>query len=106
MLTIDEEFKRGDTFRIPFRVSKADDTAQDITNWTITAKLKKLNSNLIQELTVTKSGDASGIGEISATASETALWPKGKAVLDVQVIDGFSETHTTESCSIVVTEGH
>lgn len=81
--TITIEHKRGDTFRQDV-VVKISNVAVDITDWTIESMLRDMDKALLETFTVTKTTPASGQYRIEAIKDQTALWPVGKAKMDIQ----------------------
>jgi hypothetical protein len=75
--------KRGDTFRQDV-VVKINNVAVNITDWDIESMLRDVDKALLETFTVTKIAAATGQYRISATAEQTALWPIGKARMDIQ----------------------
>lgn len=77
------EHKRGDTFRQD-AVVKIAGTPVDISDWTITSQLRAIDDTLLEDFMVTVTNAALGRYRIEATAIQTALWPIGKAKMDLQ----------------------
>lgn len=105
MQTIEQPFKRGSTFRLAFRVKDPVGVDIDVATWTIRSTLRTLSGKTIQDLTVATVLAETGLVELTATATETALWPKGKAVFDIQLLDNNGDTFPTEDVSLTISEG-
>lgn len=105
MITLEQPFKRGDTFRMPFSVDDREGQPVDISAWGIESRLRHVNTNLIQNMTVTRpNGGSDGLAELSATAEETAGWPRGTAIMDIRVTDQNGDVYTTLDIAMTVTE--
>ena len=78
--------KRGDT--LEWVVTLTDDSvAVDITDWTIKSQIRDGSYALIYEFLVTKTDASNGVFSLSATAAQTATWPLGSALVDIEFTD-------------------
>ena len=95
MTTIDA--KRGATFRTRFRI-----TADDLTDTTVTAQVRRWSGEHVADLTVDKIADAIGWVEISANADGVAAWPIDLLVCDIRAELPSGEVYATETFQINV----
>jgi len=99
--------KKGDTLELTFQL-KRDGSAVDITNYTITSQLRDSTDALLTtnnfngSLTFALIDASSGQFKLSASSTATAEWDTRKYDCDVQLIDGDSETSSSETFKIDV----
>jgi hypothetical protein len=91
--------KRGDTLEWVVTLTQ-NSVAVDITDWTIRSQIRQ-DTTLVYEFLVTKTNAGSGVFSLSATAAQTATWPLGSLLIDIEFIDptGFvisSQTFTMQ----------
>lgn len=105
MLILDPPFKKGDTFRLPFRVTDSEGGAVDISSWTVASQLRRTTNELLQDFTVSlPDGGADGQAVIEASPAETAIWPRGTHHMDIRVNDAAGAVFTTADLQLVVKE--
>ena len=98
---------RGDTFAQTCTYT-VDDVAVAITGYTITSQVRDQAGALVQALTVailTQSGATLGQFTIGATYTQTAAWPTGQLVFDIQTTDTSAVRISSEEAVIIVSEG-
>ena len=88
--------KRGDTFS-----AQCQRVGVDITATTIRSQIRL--GAWRQELAVTKTNAATGEFTLSATAAQSALWPTGNAVWDIEYADAGA-VHSTETVKLRIVE--
>jgi hypothetical protein len=89
--------KRGDTFR--WALSHFDGAAvQPLTGWTIASQVRTAADTVVATLTVSNRDDAAGLFVLSAT--ETATWPVGKLLCDIQYTDASGVIRSTQTIEI------
>ena len=88
--------KRGDTF-----TALCQRVDVDITETVIRSQIR--SGSWTQELTVTKTNEATGEFTLSATAAEAELWPLGNAVWDIEYTDD-TEVRSTETVKLRIVE--
>jgi len=99
--------KQGDTLLLTCTWTDPNGLVVDLTNYTITSKVKVVAGTLFEDtLTTDITSPASGIFILSATATDTALWPVtsgqyGRMFCDVQ-FSKDSVVVSTETFEIVV----
>lgn len=95
------KFKRGDTFTLTCTY-KVDGVATSVTDIDIESQIRSNNGTLVKELTVTKQV-STGVFLLSATATESALWPTAALKCDVQFSqDGV--VRSTQTFDVIVVE--
>jgi len=93
-------FKRGDTFTLSC-VYKVDNVPSDVTNVQIKSQVRNRRYELIQELTVVKSGDV-GEFSLSASSADTTIWPVKILYCDVQfTVDGIVRSSQTFEINVI-----
>lgn len=93
--------KRGDTFVLNSDVA-SNGLAADITNWTISSQIRDMGDTIVQNLTATVTDAVNGRLTLSATPSQTALWPVGQMFCDIEFTDGSGIVTSTETFTINV----
>ena len=78
--------KRGDTLEWIVTLTQ-NVTAVDISDWTITSQIRQDSHILIANLTVTKLNSSQGQFSLTATPTQTAAWPLGAHLVDIEFID-------------------
>lgn len=91
--------KRGDTLILQNSVS-INAVAQDITDWTITSKVRHVGSNFVDELAVTKTDAVNGIYQLKK--QDTSLWPVKTLVCDIQMVLPSGQVISTETFELVI----
>ena len=76
--------KRGDTLNLSGDLVADDLTAQDLTGWTGRVDLRLADGTLVQALMFAWIDASQGTLAITATAADSATWPVGRLVLDVE----------------------
>ena len=101
--------KKGDTLELTLQL-KRDGTAVDITNYTITSQLRDstdallVTDNFDGSLSFTLIDAAAGQFSLGASPTETSEWDTRTYDCDVQLIDGNSDTSSSETFKIKVTK--
>jgi hypothetical protein len=82
--------KRGDTFALGCTYKNSEGTAESLEGMTVTSQIRDREDVLLQALTVDLADQDEDEGQfsISATATETALWPVAKYLMDIQILNG------------------
>lgn len=93
--------KRGDTFELTLTLENQGN-AVDITLFTIACQVRDQSDVLIQTLTVVKTDPTNGTFTLSASDSETYLWPLLKLDADVEFIEPDTTVSSSETFSIQV----
>jgi hypothetical protein len=88
--------KRGDTFS-----AQCHRVGVDITATTIRSQIRA--GSWMQELTVTKTNAATGEFTLSATATQSKLWPIGNATWDIEYTDAGA-VRSTETVKLRIVE--
>lgn len=88
--------KRGDTFQ-----AQCQRVGVDITATTIRSQIRA--GSWVQELTVTKTNAATGEFTLSATATQSKLWPVGNATWDIEYTDAGA-VRSTETVKLRIVE--
>lgn len=88
--------KRGDTFS-----AQCQRVGVDITATTIRSQIRA--GSWVQELTVTKTNAAAGEFTLSATATQSKLWPIGNATWDIEYTDAGA-VRSTETVKLRIVE--
>jgi hypothetical protein len=93
--------KRGDTLEWVVTLTQ-NSVAVDITDWTIRSQIRQ-DTTLVYEFLVTKTDPGNGVFSLSATPAETASWPLGSLLIDIEFIDptGFVISSQTFTMQIV-----
>ena len=94
--------KRWDTLEWVVTLTQ-NSVAVDITDWTIKSQIRDESSSLIYTFLVTKTDAGDGVFSISATAAQTATWPLGSLLIDIEFIDptGYVISSQTFTMQIV-----
>lgn len=93
--------KRGDTFVLNSDV-ETEGVAVDITGWTIASQIRDRDDIVIQTLTVTITDAVNGRLSLSATPTQTELWPVSSLFCDIEFIDDTGVVTSTETFTINV----
>jgi len=93
--------KRGDTFELTLTLENQGN-AVDVTNFTIACQVRDQSDLLIQTLTVTKTDPTNGVFTLTASDTETYLWPLVKLETDVEFIEADTTVSSSETFSIQV----
>lgn len=91
--------KRGDSFVLQCTCS-INAVAQDITNWTITSKVRHISSNFVDELVVTKTDAVNGIYQLKK--QDTTLWPVKTLLCDIQMVLPSGQIISTETFELII----
>ena len=90
---------KGDTSVITITVTNEDETAYDLTDYTMTLTVKEEKTDADADAKIqveaTISTPASGVGVISLTPTHTGITP-GKYYYDIQINNGTSVVKTIE----------
>lgn len=94
--------KRGDTLEWVVTLTQ-NSVAVDVTQWTIKSQIRQDTSTLVYEFVVTKTDAVNGVFSLSATPAETASWPLGSLLIDIEFIDptGYVISSQTFTMQIV-----
>lgn len=97
------DFKRGDTFAMTC-IYKQDGTPHSVTSVDIKCQVKQ-GSTLVTEMTVTKANQSTNLGAFVLTpqSADTALWPIGNLLCDIQFTEGGT-VRSTETFYINIIE--
>lgn len=97
------QFKRGDTFSLTCTY-KQGGVAHDLTNINIKSQIREA-TNLVTELTVTKANQATnpGVFVMTPQSANTALWPLGNLLCDIQFTEGDA-VRSTETFYVQIVE--
>ena len=78
--------------------------AADITTWTIGCEVDQSDGTLVLAMTVTKTDPTNGIFSLTATALQTASFPVGDLLVDVQILDDSSITVSSETFNLTMVQ--
>lgn len=92
-------FKRGDTLVLQNTIT-INAVPQDITNWTITSKVRHTGSNFVDELVVTKTDAVNGVYQLKK--QDTTAWPTKTLLCDVQYTLPSGQIISTETFELPV----
>lgn len=97
------DFKRGDTFAMTCTY-KQDGAAHDITSVDVKCQVKQ-GSTLVTEMNVAKANQSSnpGVFVLVPQSADTALWPLGNLLCDIQFTEG-GVVRSTETFYINIIE--
>lgn len=91
------DFVRGDTFNLKFNFKDSEGDTQDLSGWSARMKIRKKSDNTL----IAEYSDGDGI-TLSATSpnvsiidDDTAAWPLGAAVYDLELTSNGSPAITT-----------
>jgi hypothetical protein len=97
--------KRGDTFTMAITATDSTGAAIDLTDFTLASQVRKADEvrTLVENLTATVTDATAGAFTLSATATQTALWPIETLLHDVQFTqpDGAVWSSPTDRIRIV-----
>jgi hypothetical protein len=93
--------KRGDTFALGCTYKDAAGLPTTLEDHVIESQLRDREDSLVQSLTCELSDQEANPGffSISATAAQTALWPAGRYLMDIQITLGVTRV-SSETVSI------
>ena len=90
MKTPELSTKRGDTLQLGCTYKGRDGVAQSLAGHDVRCQIRDASSTLLATLTVNLADQTVNPGEFAlfASASDTALWPVGRYVMDIQIANG------------------
>lgn len=94
------EFKRGDTFEQEGQLL-SDGLPLDITGYTIRSHIRYRN-NLVKNLAVSLTDAPLGKYKLSATSSDTALWPVSDLDMDIEFTNLSGKVTSTNTIIVRV----
>lgn len=97
------DFKRGQDFAYAGQILN-DGAVMDFTGWGITVQLRTaLTRELVQDLTAVFVDASTGLVSLSATATQSAIWPLELLVMDVRLQSpaGQVTLSNTEAINVV-----
>ena len=94
------DFKRGDTFEIAGQLL-SNGSPLDITGYSIRSQIRYRN-NLVKNLSASITDAASGKYKLSATSSDTALWPVSDLDMDIEFTDLSGKVTSTNTIIVRV----
>lgn len=102
MLTTENEFKRGDTFRLTGQVSERPGGVLpiDITDWTIRSQMRTADGDLLGDMVVTVTDAAAG--RFNLRCDDTTAWPPGLARMDIEYTDGGGVILSTDTLNFQI----
>lgn len=102
--------KQGATFRVEMDLQDDAGDPLDLTDYTLTCELRQevvdvtRTYPLVLELSVTILDIAAGLIQIEALPADTAAWPVGCLVFDVEMTDGAGDVTYTPTGTVTVCE--
>lgn len=100
MITI----KRGDTLAAAASIAQDSGAAVDLTGYTLRSQVRSSSGELVQALVVVVTAPTLGTYTLSATATQTAAWPIGRHVCDVEYTSAGGVVSSTATFPVIVSE--
>ena len=110
-------FKRGASFSVAVLLDPVvnGQAVTDLTGWTGKSTLRRIDGTLVQDLTFEWINRAARTVALSATAGQTALWPKGDLAFDlaltspdlapIRVISGTVKFAVSDALTLMLSAG-
>lgn len=102
-MSLTPQHKRGDTWDFSGPLLDAAGEPWNLTGWAVASQLRTPAGALIQGFTCTVLDAPNGVIRVQASATDTAAWPIGRALTDVQLTspDGAVVSTTTVAFDVV-----